>query len=94
MPSRSASASPAHLLLHRLSSTPFRDKFPLVPITYYDYPEHMVLFDDFPSVCKVSHAHAGMGKSKLVDMTAFRDMSTVLALHQDYCTVEPFIGTL
>lgn len=84
------------------------DKFPLVPITYFDYPEHMVLFDHFPAVCKVlipssswcspssqvSHAHAGMGKSKLVDMTAFRDISTVLSLHQDYCTVEPFLGPI
>ena len=68
--------------------------FPLVPITYYAYPDNMVIFDKFPSVAKVSHAHAGMGKQKLENSTAFRDLSTVLALHNDYCTVEPFIGSL
>jgi hypothetical protein len=41
---------------------------------------------------KVSHAHAGQGKMKVNDMTAFRDLQTVLALNDDYSTVEPFVN--
>lgn len=32
-----------------------------------------------------------MGKVKLDDMTAFKDLSTVMALWDSYCTAEPFI---
>ncbi len=32
-----------------------------------------------------------MGKAKLGDMTEFKDLSTVMALHDDYCTAEPYI---
>lgn len=32
-----------------------------------------------------------MGKVKVKNYEDFRDMSTVLALHSDYCTGEPFI---
>jgi hypothetical protein len=68
------------------------DIFPLVPLTYYDHPDSMVVYDGgFPSVIKVSHAHAGMGKAKVADMQGFEDMRTILALTNDYCTAEPYI---
>eukprot|EP01123_Difflugia_compressa_P001387 TRINITY_DN1159_c0_g1_i1.p1 TRINITY_DN1159_c0_g1~~TRINITY_DN1159_c0_g1_i1.p1 ORF type:complete len:281 (-),score=57.10 TRINITY_DN1159_c0_g1_i1:35-808(-) len=69
-------------------------KFPLVPITYYDTPERIGVWDgQFPAIIKVSHAHAGMGKAKLENMGQLQDSATILALNQDYCTVEPYINT-
>ena len=54
-----------------------------------------------PTVLKVSHAHAGMGKIKVTDQSVWRDMATVVALHRDYWdTAEelyaklPIIGAL
>lgn len=48
------------------------NKFPLVPITFYDRPDGMAVFDGkFPCVIKVAHAHAGMGKAKVPDMGKF-----------------------
>jgi len=70
------------------------DKFPLVPITFYDTPERIGVWDgQFPAIIKVSHAHAGMGKAKLENMGNLQDTATILALNQDYCTVEPYIKT-
>jgi len=45
----------------------------------------------FPQVIKVSHAHRGMGKALLQNYDQFRDVATIMALHSDYCTTEPFI---
>jgi len=67
------------------------EKFPLIPLNYYSSHNTMAISPDMPAVIKVSHAHAGMGKIKVDDSSTFRDMSTVLALHHDYCTAEPFI---
>uniref|UniRef100_A0A6B2L6I4 ATP-grasp domain-containing protein n=1 Tax=Arcella intermedia TaxID=1963864 RepID=A0A6B2L6I4_9EUKA len=70
------------------------DVFPLVPITYYDTPERIGVWDgEFPAIIKVSHAHAGMGKAKLENMGNLQDTATILALNQSYCTVEPYIKT-
>jgi hypothetical protein len=65
--------------------------FPLISISYYSSNDQMILMDQFPSILKISHAHAGMGKMKVRNYEDFRDMSTVIALHGDYCTGEPFI---
>ncbi len=51
----------------------------------------VVIGPDFPAIIKVSHAHAGMGKIKVDNHNAFRDVATILAIHDDYCTAEPFI---
>jgi hypothetical protein len=67
------------------------DKFPLIDQTYYGSASDMVIAPSFPCVVKVSHAHAGMGKIQIKDSTEFRDISTVLALHSDYATAEPYI---
>jgi hypothetical protein len=70
------------------------DKFPLVPITFYDTPERIGVWDgNFPAIIKVSHAHAGMGKAKLENMGNLQDTATILSLNQDYCTVEPYVST-
>jgi len=67
------------------------DKFPLIPASYYAYHSQMSLSPQFPSVIKVSHAHAGMGKIKVENDNHWRDVATIIALHDDYCTSEPFI---
>jgi hypothetical protein len=67
------------------------DRFPLLPQNFYSHPAQMIIAPPFPAIAKVSHAHAGMGKFKLANNDAFRDLSTVLALNQDYCTVEQFV---
>eukprot|EP01117_Protostelium_nocturnum_P006644 TRINITY_DN2393_c1_g1_i1.p1 TRINITY_DN2393_c1_g1~~TRINITY_DN2393_c1_g1_i1.p1 ORF type:complete len:393 (-),score=128.11 TRINITY_DN2393_c1_g1_i1:153-1331(-) len=66
-------------------------KFPLISQSYFSSYHQMVIAGDFPTVIKVSHAHRGMGKIKLQDNEQFRDLATVVALHGDYCTSEPFI---
>jgi hypothetical protein len=51
----------------------------------------MVINPPFPCIVKVGHAHAGMGKIQCKDFDEFRDLSTVLALHLDYCSAEAYI---
>jgi hypothetical protein len=70
-----------------------REKFPLVPLNFYSNPESMVINESFPAVVKVSHAHRGMGKMLIHDNEEFRDVATILALHDDYATSEPYIPT-
>lgn len=45
----------------------------------------------YPLVVKVGSVHAGYGKMKLDKRTQFEDFKTVMALHNDYITAEPFI---
>eukprot|EP01089_Gocevia_fonbrunei_P005987 TRINITY_DN1648_c0_g2_i4.p1 TRINITY_DN1648_c0_g2~~TRINITY_DN1648_c0_g2_i4.p1 ORF type:complete len:354 (-),score=73.47 TRINITY_DN1648_c0_g2_i4:110-1171(-) len=66
--------------------------FPLIPQMYYPNSLHMqVKTPTFPSVIKVAHPHAGAGKIIASDPVSFRDLSSVIALHTDYCSAEPFI---
>ena len=53
----------------------------------------MLICDEFPAVVKIGHAHRGMGKMKIESYEQFRDISTVIALNNHYCTVEPFVKT-
>jgi len=66
------------------------ERFPLISQTYWSNPKQMVI-TEFPFVAKVSHAHAGMGKMKVDKDNQFSDLRTVLSLHGDYCTGEPYI---
>merc|ERR1712228_458260 len=50
-----------------------------------------VIAPQIPAVIKISHAHAGMGKIKVDNQTAFRDVSTIIALNDHHCTAESFI---
>jgi len=66
--------------------------FPLIAQSYY--PSHndiIVTPEPFPLVAKVGHAHAGYGKVKLAGPEALADFKSLLALHDDYTTLEPFI---
>jgi hypothetical protein len=49
-----------------------------------------IISPELPGVIKVSHAHAGQGKIKVDTQQAFNDMRSVLFIHEDYCTAEPF----
>jgi len=68
-----------------------RDRFPLISQNFYSISDGMVISPDLPCIVKVSHAHAGMGKTMIGDQQGWRDLATVLALHEDYCTAETFI---
>jgi len=68
-----------------------RDKFPLIDQTFYSSNKQMIIAPEFPLVMKISHAHAGMGKMQVKNSDEFRDLSTIMALHHDYCTAEHFV---
>eukprot|EP01139_Manchomonas_bermudensis_P006047 Amastigsp_a176313_21.p2 type:complete len:339 gc:universal Amastigsp_a176313_21:31-1047(+) len=68
--------------------------FQVVPQTFYANPKQMIIAPEpWPVVLKVSHAHAGMGKILVENSTAFRDMSTVLAVTGTHCSAEPFVDS-
>jgi len=69
------------------------DKFPLISHNFYSGSNEMVISPQLPCVVKISHAHRGMGKAKIADSEAFRDISTVVALHDDYLSAEPFVDS-
>eukprot|EP01130_Rhizamoeba_saxonica_P001086 TRINITY_DN10958_c0_g1_i1.p1 TRINITY_DN10958_c0_g1~~TRINITY_DN10958_c0_g1_i1.p1 ORF type:complete len:390 (-),score=71.35 TRINITY_DN10958_c0_g1_i1:58-1227(-) len=79
--------------LRQVQSKLGKENFPLIPMSYYSTPSIMAVYDEWPCILKVSHAHAGMGKIKLNDHGVFRDVSTILSLNNDYCTAEKYIDT-
>jgi len=79
------------------------DKFPVIDMNYYPnqmihsvspYPYDSSTTPSFPLVCKVGSTHAGYGKIQAESDAQFKDMRSVLALHQDYYTTEPFIQNI
>jgi len=69
-----------------------KDKFPLIPQTYYPRYTEMNFTPEYPIVVKVGHIHAGFGKMMLQKHDDFNDLASILALHEDYCTAEQFIS--
>jgi len=65
--------------------------FPLIPQNLYPNFKEMVITPEFPLVGKIGHAHAGYGKMKIKSSEEMADFKSVLALHHDYVTLEPFI---
>jgi len=45
----------------------------------------------YPAVIKVSHAHRGMGKIRVKSQQEYLGVADLISLHNEYCTVEPFI---
>jgi len=66
------------------------EAFPLIEQTYYSSFRQMLITPRYPIVVKVSHAHAGYGKMRLRDHHDFEDLRSMVALHNDYSTSEPF----
>ncbi len=77
--------------LRKIESAVGHDAFPVIPQNFYSSSNQMVIPPPMPAVIKVSHAHAGMGKIRVHNPEGFQDMSTVIALHSDYCTAETYI---
>ena len=81
------------LRLQRLAPSPAH--FPVIPISFYSHCMRMPMYDSgFPAILKVSHAHAGMGKVKIASSEGIHDCATVLALHGDYASLEPYIAAV
>jgi len=67
------------------------DNFPLISQYFYSSNRSMSITPEYPIVVKVGHVHAGLGKMLLENHHLFEDLAGVLAIHDDYCTAEPFI---
>ena len=65
--------------------------FPLIKQYYYPNYSQIWVTPNVPYVLKVSYPHAGLGKIRINDYHDTEDIKSILALHKDYCAIEPFI---
>jgi glutathione synthase/RimK-type ligase-like ATP-grasp enzyme len=68
-----------------------RDQFPLIYQCYYSSARAMNITPSYPIVVKVAHVHSSLGKVRLEKHSDFEDLASVIAIHNDYCTAEPYI---
>jgi len=66
-------------------------EFPLINQNLYPNFREMIITPEFPVVGKIGHAHAGFGKMKIKSSEEMADFKSILALHKDYVTLEPFV---
>lgn len=77
--------------LRGVQKTLGKDKFPLIPMSYYSHAKAMRFTPDFPLVAKIGSAEAGYGKMRFQTSDDFGDFRGVVALHKDYVTLEKLI---
>lgn len=70
-----------------------REKFPLIQQSFYPNHREMLSSTSFPVVCKIGHAHAGLGKTRVDSHYDFQDISSLVGSCGAYCSVEPFIDS-
>ena len=68
-----------------------RANFPLVDQNCHTSFREMQISPDPPCVVKIGHAHAGQGKILVHDRTQWDDVKSIVALHGDYTTAEPYV---
>lgn len=71
-----------------------KEQFPLIEQVFYSgaKPMRAAPAMTYPVVSKVSFPHAGFGKIKVDSHHAFDDLRTVVAIHDDYSSAEPYLN--
>jgi len=79
----------AHLL--GLQKKLGKENFPLIEQAFYQNHKEIVHKGSYPCVFKIGHAHGGLGKVKVDTAEGFQDLTGVVAVSSQYCTVEEFV---
>jgi len=79
----------AHLL--GLQKKLGKENFPLIEQCFYQNHKDIVHKGTYPCIFKIGHAHGGLGKVKVDTAEAFQDLTGVVAVSTQYCTVEEFV---
>jgi len=79
----------AHLL--EIQRRVGKENFPLIEQAFYPSHRDMDHKGNYPCVFKIGHAHGGLGKVRVETQGGFQDLASVVAISDQYCTVEDFI---
>jgi len=79
----------AHLL--EIQRKVGKENFPLIEQAFYPNHKDMVHKGVYPCVFKIGHAHGGLGKVRVENPGSFQDLASVVAVSDQYCTVEEYI---
>jgi len=79
----------AHLLA--LQKKLGKENFPLMEQSFFQNHKDIVWGGGFPCVFKIGHAHGGLGKVKVENEAALEDIKGVVAVSNQYCTIEKFV---
>ncbi|KNC51782.1 synapsin short isoform [Thecamonas trahens ATCC 50062] len=80
-----------HAALLDLVDAVGHDAFPLIDQQLFPLAGSISFPSFMPCVIKVGHAEAGYGKMRVFSDKDLTDASSLLALHRDYATIEPYI---